>query len=171
MKKTILLLLLSLMTNISFSQSQEEKEAVDFLNKYLLPGNIYSNSSTTFEGNLIFEQNNIRLFEHIKTFHPFNNNELTTEIKYDVAFNKSNIKDYFSEIEEIDKEKGLYKIFVQINFESRLPMNYFSKMYLGKDSSEEKVMDVIKLQITNSIPVDKENLEEYKKAIELLFKT
>lgn len=170
MRKTILFLLLSLITNVSFSQSKQEKEAVDFLNKYLLPGNIYSNSTTTFEGNLIFEQKNIRLFEHIKTFHPFNSDELTTEIKHNVAFNKSNIKDYFSEIEEIDKEKGLYKIFVQVNFESRLPMNYFSKMYLGKDSSEEKVMDVIKLQITNSIPVEKENLEEYKKAIELLFK-
>lgn len=170
MKKTILLLLLSLVTSVSFGQSKEEREAVDFLNKYFLPGNIYSNSSTTFEGDLKIDQKNIQLFQHIKTFHPFDSDELTTEIKYDVAFNKSNIKDYFSEIEEIDKEKGLYKIFVQINFKSRLPMNYLSKMYLGEDSVEEKVKDVIKLQITNSIPVEKENLEEYKKAIELLFK-
>lgn len=170
MRKTILLLLLSLITTVSFSQSQEERNAIEFLNRYLLPGNIYSGSTMTFEGNFVIEKENIRHFEHIKTFHPFDSDELTTEIKHNVAFNKSNIKDYFSEIEEIDKEKGLYKIFVQINFKSRLPMNYFSKMYMGKESAEEKVIDVIKLQITNSIPVEKENLEEYKKAIELLFK-
>jgi len=167
MKKTILFLLLSLITNVSFSQSQEEQKAVELLNNYLRIDTLKLGAN--FNGNLKYDKDKLNYHMNIKTFHPFDSKKLVLEIDHSVSFSKADIKDYFTEVREVDKEKGYYEIFTQVNLIKRLPMDYYSKMYTDEEGTQE-IIEVIKVQISSHKELKEENIEEYKKAIELLFK-
>lgn len=167
MKKTILLLLLSLITNVSFSQSQKEKEAIEFLDTHLKKDTLKLGAN--FNGNLKYDKDKLNYHMNIKTFHPFDSKKLVMEIDHSVSFSKADIKDYFTEVREVDKEKGYYEIFAQVNLIKRLPMDYYSKMYTDEEGTHE-IIEVIKVQISSHKELKKENIDEYIKALELLFK-
>src|SRR5690606_11527039 len=167
MKKTILLLLLSLITNVSFSQSQEEKQAIEFLNTHLEKDTL--KYGTNFNGDLKFDKEKINYHMNIKTYHPLDGEKLVMEIDHSIKFSRADIKDYFTEVVEVDKEKGYYEVFAQVNLIKRLPMDYYSKMYTDKEGTQE-ILEVRKVQISSHKKLKKENINEYIKALELLFK-
>ena len=167
MKKTILLLLLSLITNVSFSQSQEEKKAIEFLNTHLKKDTL--KYGTNFNGDLKFDNEKINYHMNIKTYYPLQVEKLVMEIDHSIKFSRADIKDYFTEVIEVDKDKGYYEVFAQVNLIKRLPMDYYSKMSTDKEGTQE-ILEVRKVQISSHKELKKENIDEYIKALELLFK-
>lgn len=167
MKNKISLLFILVFTSYySFSQTKEEVKAVDLINTFLKSVTIDPLSLTLFNSDLTIDKDKLKLNTVIQGFHPSEKNALTLEIKHNIVFDKNDIKDYFIEIEET--ENGLYNIYTKVNLKHSMPLNYYSKMYLN-DTIDEEVIEVSKVELSNNTPIEKDKMNDYKKAIELLF--
>ena len=164
--KISLLFILVLTSFYSFSQTTEEIKAVDLINTYLKSETIDPLSLTLFNSDLTIDQDKLKLNTVIQGFHPSEKNTLALEIQHNIVFDKNDIKDYVIEIEET--ENGLYNIFTKVNLKQRMPLKYYSKMFLD-DTIEEEVIEVSKVELSNNTPIEKEMMNDYKKALELLF--
>ena len=158
----IALLLLGLQ---SFAQTK--KEAINFLNPYL--SNEIISSGTNFNGVLREQENIISYLLNIKVTYPLTYNELASELNYYFNFNPNNIKNYTIKVTDSKDHKGLLDVDCTVILKEAVLTNTNSKYFLEEQTS--KKIEVRRIELTNSKPIEKENVEKYKKALETLLKT
>lgn len=164
MKKYITIITLLLLGFQSFAQTK--KEAIDFLNPYL--SNEVITPGTNFNGVLSEQENIISYLLNIKDTHPLNDNELALESNYYFNFNPNNIESYTIEVKDSEEHKGLLNIDCIVILKERVQTDTNSRFFSEEQTSEK--IDVRRVELTNSKPIEKENVEKYKKALETLLK-
>lgn len=164
MKKYITIITLLLLGFQSFAQTK--KEAIDFLNPYL--SNEVITPGTNFNGVLSEQENIISYLLNIKHTFPFSDKELASESNYYFNFNPNNIEKYTIEVKDSKEHKGLLDVDCTVILKEKVLTNATSKFFLEEQAN--KKIDVRRVELTNSKPIEKENVEKYKKALETLLK-